>query len=72
MLTYEGVESLGSAAIRGGNWNNTTNDGPFTLNLNNAPSNVNTNIGFRCASIHFKPAPEQNRFVTAERSSHTW
>lgn len=42
---------LHSAAgfIRGGNWDNGTNDGAFTLNLNNAPSNVNTNIGFRCA-----------------------
>ncbi len=36
--------------IRGGNWNNGANAGAFTLNLNNAPSNVNTNIGFRCAS----------------------
>lgn len=35
--------------IRGGNWNNGANSGLFTLNLNNAPSNVNTNIGFRCA-----------------------
>lgn len=36
--------------IRGGNWNNGANTGAFTLNLNNAPSNTNTNIGFRCAS----------------------
>lgn len=35
--------------IRGGNWNNGANAGAFTLNLNNAPSNVDTNIGFRCA-----------------------
>lgn len=35
--------------IRGGNWDNGANDGVFTLNLNNAPSNTNTNIGFRCA-----------------------
>lgn len=48
--TKEGV-CLHSAGgfIRGGNWDNGTNDGAFTLNLNNAPSNVNTNIGFRCA-----------------------
>lgn len=36
--------------IRGGNWNNGVNAGAFTLNLNNAPSNSNNNIGFRCAS----------------------
>lgn len=36
--------------IRGGNWNNGANTGAFTLNLNNAPSNTNNNIGFRCAS----------------------
>lgn len=35
--------------IRGGNWNNGTNAGAFTLNLNNAPTNTNTNIGFRVA-----------------------
>jgi len=38
------------AFIRGGNWNNGANAGAFTLNLNNAPENSNTNIGFRCAS----------------------
>ena len=35
--------------IRGGNWNNAANAGVFALNLNNARSNVNTNIGFRAA-----------------------
>ena len=43
--------STGGAALRGGNWNNGTNDGAFTLNLNNAPSNTNTNIGFRCVFL---------------------
>jgi len=38
------------SAIRGGNWNNGMNAGVFALNLNNAPSNVNTNIGFRLAT----------------------
>ena len=38
-----------SAMLRGGDWNNGANDGVFAANLNNAPSNVNTNIGFRCA-----------------------
>ena len=38
----------GGAALRGGNWNNTTNAGAFALNLNNSSGNSNTNIGFRC------------------------
>lgn len=33
--------------IVGGNWNNGANSGVFALNLNNARSNVNTNIGAR-------------------------
>jgi len=36
--------------IRGGNWNNGSRAGAFALNLNNARSNANTNIGFRPAS----------------------
>lgn len=36
------------AVIRGGNWDNDANAGVFAFNANNAPSNVNTNIGFRC------------------------
>jgi len=49
-------DKIESAFKRGGNWNNTSNAGVFTLNLNNAPSHVNTNIGFRCArfSGHYK------------------
>lgn len=35
--------------IRGGNWNNAANAGVFALNLNNARSNTNTNIGARPA-----------------------
>jgi len=37
---------------RGGNWTNGANAGVFALNLNNARSNVNTNIGFRAAFSH--------------------
>jgi len=37
--------------IRGGNWNNGSNDGVETLNLNNMPVNTNNNIGFRCARL---------------------
>jgi len=38
------------AAIRGGNFNNGANAGVFYLNLNNAPSNSNYNIGFRACN----------------------
>lgn len=38
------------AALRGGNWNNGSNArSGLILNLNNVPSNVNINIGFRAA-----------------------
>ena len=38
------------AAIRGANWDNGANGrAGFSLNLNNAPSNWNNNIGFRAA-----------------------
>src|SRR3989338_1708879 len=38
------------AVLRGGNWNNGANAGPFSANLNNAPTNTNNNIGFRCCN----------------------
>ena len=38
-------------AIVGGSWNNTSNAGLFALNLNNAVSNSNTNIGGSYSSI---------------------
>jgi hypothetical protein len=38
-----------SAFICGGNWNNGVNCGGRTVNLNNYPWNVNTNIGARLA-----------------------
>ena len=41
--------SLRRLPIRGGNWNNGSNAGLAALNLNNARSNSNTNIGFRPA-----------------------
>ncbi|MCK7581852.1 MAG: reverse transcriptase/maturase family protein [Chromatiales bacterium] len=37
-------------ACNGGNWSNGANAGPFYLNVNNAPSNSNTNIGARLAN----------------------
>jgi hypothetical protein len=36
-------------AYCGGNWNNGGNAGVFYVNLNNARSNANDNIGFRAA-----------------------
>ena len=36
--------------ISGGNWNNTSNAGVWTLNCNNTASNSNNNIGARCDS----------------------
>lgn len=37
----------GMTALFGGNWNNASNAGTFNWNLNNATSNVNSNIGTR-------------------------
>ncbi len=53
------------ALLRGGNWNNGTNTGVFTANLNNDPSNTNTNIGFRCV---FRPARLRNCISRAGNS----
>lgn len=39
------------AARRGGNWNNGSIGGAFSMNLNNSPSNTSTNIGFRCVFL---------------------
>jgi hypothetical protein len=35
----------------GGNWNNTSNAGPFYWNLNNSLANANNNIGSRHSMI---------------------
>jgi len=46
---------LGTRAVqRGGNWDNGAQAGVFSMNVNNAPSNSNTNIGFRCPPNYFK------------------
>lgn len=39
------------APLRGCSWNNGSNSGLGALNLNNAPSNRNSNVGFRPALI---------------------
>jgi len=41
---------INSTVLRGGNWNNAANAGPFCANLNNGPTNTNNNIGFRCCN----------------------
>ena len=46
-----------SSKLRGGNWNNQANAGVFELNLNNARTNANGNIGFRAA---FLRSPSNN------------
>jgi hypothetical protein len=38
---------VGQGYLRGGNWGNAGNAGVWALNLNNARSNVNANVGFR-------------------------
>ena len=45
----EWIDCAGVAAIRGGYWGNGAVDGPFALNMYNAPSLVYTSVGFRCA-----------------------
>lgn len=44
-------------ALFGGNWNNGSNAGVFNVNLNNARSNSNNNIGLRPALPHLRPKP---------------
>lgn len=57
-LEHRGMPKKLHGFIRGGNWNNGANDGAFTLNLNNAPSDTNTNIGFRCSRYALLSWPE--------------
>lgn len=60
-----------AAFNRGGNWNNGANAGVFSLNLNNAPSNSNSSIGFRCARYVLAPACAcPNSIVTAVRQNY--
>jgi hypothetical protein len=52
------------AAKRGGNWNNGANArAGFYLNLNNAPSDRNINIGFRAALSHHVRNYKLNGFI---------
>ena len=38
------------AVFRGGSWNPGADDGPFSADLDNAPSATGSNVGFRCCS----------------------
>lgn len=55
-----GLAGVARVFLRGGNWNNGTNAGAFTLNLNWDTSNQNYNVGFRCARYSFKLWPDKN------------
>ena len=50
MLILKAILRFAEYWLRGGNWNNGANAGVFALNLNNAPSNMNTNVGARCCA----------------------
>lgn len=45
----------------GGNWNDGVNAGSRTVNLNNYPWNVNTNIGCRLACEDLKTSRGRSR-----------
>ena len=47
LVSATGVFCVWRFALVGANWNNGDNVGPWTLNLNNAASNANVNIGSR-------------------------
>ena len=51
------VKENGAAAYYGGNYGNGANAGLFYLNVNNAASNSNTNIGGRLANDFRQKAP---------------
>ena len=69
MFFVRKLASRFAAFIRGGNWNNGANAGVFALNLNNAPSNSNTNIGFRCCTSHLY---KKNRATNKSLHIHAW
>ena len=42
-------QNNGNRVLRGGNWNNNTENMRVSIRNNNNPSNTNNNNGFRCA-----------------------
>jgi len=47
---------LDMCPISGGNWNNSSNAGVWTLNWNNSRGNSNDNVGFRSDSASLRTA----------------
>jgi len=67
VIKYKIVTAILKRAVkRGGNWNNGANAGPFCANLNNAPTNTNYNIGFRCCSGFLALAEFLRKFCKLE------
>ena len=58
--------------IRGGNWNNAAITGVFALNLNNARTNSNANIGARPAleMRPKRPAYRASRQCLSQKDAH--
>lgn len=48
--------------LRGGAWNNTTDNARSANRNRNQPANMNNNIGFRCAS-RFHALPKWDNFT---------
>ncbi|WP_279132736.1 hypothetical protein [Barnesiella intestinihominis] len=53
------------AALCGGNWNDDLIAGPFYANLNNAPSNSNTNIG---AALSYPLTSHLMQYISSQGS----
>lgn len=54
---HNNMNSVSLACIVGGNWSNTSNAGPFCMNLNNNRTNSNNNTGGR----DYNPKPETTK-----------
>ena len=48
-ISLHDCSSFESGLVVGGTWNNSSNNGRWASNWNNAPSNTNNSIGLRCA-----------------------
>ena len=57
------MKPIGVQAYYGGNWGNGSNAGLFCANVNNAPSNANSNIGARLAKENHGQKPDEPRLA---------
>ena len=73
-MTDRTLDVLRKAAIVGGNWNNDLQCGPFYANLNNTPSNSNSNNGaalsypirsFSLNAVHIAVKNSKRQFVSS-------